>query len=661
MKLKNIKKIMIVCCTSFLIALPSCDYLDVVPDDVATIEHAFRNRAEAEKYLYGCFSFLPDVGNPTNDPAMLGGDEVWIPEVINAGWGTDLSQMRNIIMGNQGTVSPYANYWTSMRNGQTLRGGKSLWTGISDCNIFLENIHLPYDLPEYEMKKWTGEALFVKAYLHYWLFRQYGPIPLIRDNQAIDTDAESIQQYREPVDTCVNYIVSLLDQAAALLPVTVENPTDDLGRPDRCIALALKAQVLTLAASPLFNCNPDYADYVDNRGVQLFPQDESVKKEKWEKAVKALKGAIDTAHLGMYELYNYRKAYTGSSILSEETILSMNVRGAVTDRWNTELIWGNSRGNNNEAVQRMSAPYFSANQGTGGWGNKVYAPTLRTVKQFYTKNGIPIEDDADWEGKNIWNLRTATTNEKQYIRVNYQTAELHFEREPRFYGMISFDGGTFYGNNNLQTDNSSNNTAMPITEMKLNQLNGYSIPNRSSITGYICKKMVSRLSSGTGSTAWSNVSYAYPVIRLADLYLMYAEALNEWKNAPDAEVYEYIDKVRARSGLKGVAESWAQYAVGEKKNKPATQEGMREIIQRERMIELAFEGARYWDLRRWKLAEEYLNQPIMGLDVMQSDAAGFYQEITVFNPKFELKDYFSPIRTNALVYNLNLLQSPGWE
>lgn len=658
----------LLCSVLFFMALTSCgDYLDVVPDNVATIDHAFRNRVEAQRYKYGCFSFMPDVGNITNDPAMLGAGEIWVPDNLNAALGKDLPKLRGIIDGTQGTNTPLGNYWASeqLSNSDKTNVIKCLWTGIYDCNIFLENIHLPYDLGEAERNKWIGEVKFLKAYLHFWLFRQYGPIPLIKENNSIDDPAEEVQRHRESVDECVDYIVSLLDEAAELLPLTVEVPATDQGLPDKCIALALKAKVLALAASPLFNCNADYANYKDNRDMQLFPQDQSQEKAKWQRAAEALKVAIETAHEAGYHLYDFATAYSDVSSLSEETILSMQVRGAVTEPWNTEIIWGNSRTNNNKSLQHLCSPYFTSTHANGAGGNKVYAPTLNVVEQFYTKNGLPIEDDAEWVNKNKWELRVATANEKQYIRQGYTTIQLHYDREARFYGGVSFDGGTFFGNSRITRDNTSSSTYMWITELKSGQMNGYDAAERSTMTGYIAKKMVNMRSSiGDAEnliTSYKATLYSYPVIRLADLYLLYSEVLNEVKDVPDNEVYQYIDLVRARTGLEGVVESWRDYAVAERKTLPLTKDGMRQIIQRERLNELAFEGERFWDLRRWKLAEEYVNQPLRGLSVRGETNEDFYRETVLFTPKFEKKDYFFPIRVKTLLYNQNLLQSPGWQ
>ena len=652
----KIVNIFLVCCLAF-----SCNFLDIVPDEIPSIDHAFRNRTEAQKYLYGLLGGMPDVGNIAQDPALAGSDEIFGVEYTNIIQVTLMS----ILRGEQNTVSPYANYWSSRQNNFDLRGGKPLWTTISDCNIFLENIHLPFDLEEPERNKWTGEALFVKAYLHFWLFRQYGPIPLMKENISVDS---KILPYREPVDEVVDYIVSLLDLAISLLPLKLEIETEEMGRPDKCIAAALKAQVLSLAASPLFNCNPDYANY----GEQLFPQDKSVERLKWKRAADAAKEAIELADEGLHRLYDARIDYPYPGGLSNETLLAMQVRGAATELWNEEIIWGNSRSrtNNNRNLQRFCCPFFSANNNGGSSGLTCWSPSLRIVEQFYTKNGLPIEDDEEWveklkykeENENRWAMRTATAADRQYIRQGNQTIELHFDREARFYASIFFDQGTYFGSNWLTVDNTANAGTLWVAEFMRDKLNGWLFPDRSSRTGYLCKKMLHyRSTSPLTANSFSELLYAFPIIRLADLYLLYAEAMNEWLEKPNKEdVYDYIDFVRDRTGLKGVVASWQEHAVAGKKDLPDSREGMREIIRRERLNELAFEGARYWDLRRWKLAEDYLNRPIRGLDILGKTDDEFYVETELFTPTFEKKDYFSPIIMGVLVSNSNLLQSPYW-
>src|SRR5690606_14020552 len=125
-----------------------------------------------------------------------------------------------------------------------------------------------------------AEVTFLKAYYHFFLMQLYGPIVLVKENLPVSTSPEDAKVYREPIDVCVDYIVELLDQAAAGLPETLLDPTTERGRITKVTALGIKAKVLAWAASPLFNGNPDYAGWVDNRGLQLIPS--TYDPSKWE-------------------------------------------------------------------------------------------------------------------------------------------------------------------------------------------------------------------------------------------------------------------------------------------------------------------------------------------------------------------------------------------
>jgi hypothetical protein len=624
----------------------SCsDYLDVVPDNIPTVDHAFSSRYEAQGFLYGCFSQLPAFADASQNPAFLGGDEVWFissSNYIN-------SRLWNLARGSQGTNTPIANYWASKQDSIDLIGGKPLFTALSDCNIFLENIHKPYDLREDERIRWIAEVKFVKAYMHFWLFRMYGPIPLIKENLPLSAKNEEAQRSRESVDEVVDYIVSLLEEAIPDLPYVIEDKALDMGRPTKAIALAVKAQVLTLAASPLFNGNPDYASFKDTKGISLFPQ--SYDAGKWKKAADACLAAILMAENPQsgHKLYNFKEtSAVNISILDSTTIAAMQVRGAATEKWNPEIIWGDPNNNPNN-IQACCFPLMA--DGFIGNMTQTYAPPFHIVEQFYTNHGIPIEEDESWTGKDKMAMRTSVESERFLIQQNQQTIQLHFDREARFYGAICFDKGIFYGSPQL-----TNPTALIN-----NFVNSLAMPGNYCTTGYLCKKLINILSSGTASL--SMFRYAFPVIRLGDLYLLYAETLNEAGGAtPDADVYKYIDIIRARTGLEGVKDSWAKYAIASAKTKPLTQEGMREIIHRERLNELAFEGSRFWDLRRWKLAEEYINgRVIKGFNVFATTPSEFYGSLdNVYTLKFEKKDYLWPIRQSVLLNNQNLVQNPGW-
>jgi len=147
------------------------------------------------------------------------------------------------------------------------------------------------------------------------------------------------------------------------------------------------------------------------------------------------------------------------------------------------------------------------------------------------------------------------------------------------------------------------------------------------------------------------------MMRLADLYLLHAEAMNE-AYGPSEEVYFYLNRIRENTGLPTIQHSWENYSRNPGKYK--IKEGLRDIIRRERAIELAFEGHRLWDLRRWKTATDEVPKPITGWDVDQETHEGYYRERFIHRMEFSLRDYFWPIRELDLIVNKNLVQNPGW-
>ena len=627
-----------------------CDYLDVVPDNIATIENAFTSRTMAEKFLFTCYSYMPAHADP-DAMAFLISDEFWCPypQYTTYFWNIPFQE---IARGNQSVVSPCLDYW----NG--LKGGKPMFVALRDCNLFLERMNGGIlGLQEYEKKRWVAEVKFLKAYYHYWLLRMYGPIPLIKENLPVSASVDEVQVYRDPVDDCFDYIVSLLNEAIPDLPLIIDNEATENGRASQPMALALKAKVLVEAASPLFNGNTDYANFKRNDGVLYFNQTYDI--GKWEKAAIACRNAIDTCHLGGFALLYYQPGITEN--LPPEMITQMSIRTSVTEGnydINTEVVWNNSM-NNSGAMVLRSTPYLDVSLNTV---SMIFQPTLgpplKIAEMFYTDHGVPMDEDAEWElsGKytNRYSVRTATEADRYNIGLGFQTAVMHFNRETRFYANLAFDGNFWYGISNFNVDNQW------LIRAKVSDVAGKLNAFYFSVTGYYPKKLPNHKNVvGSGNT-YSRVDYNWPVMRLADLYLLCSEAMNE-AYGPTQEAYEWIDLVRKRAGLEGVVESWDQYAKASLRTKPTTKEGFRDIIQRERLIELANEGHRYWEIRRWKRGREiWHNQPIQGWDVDQNETETYYRVRTVFVPQYTLKDYFWPLREFDLTVNTNLDQNPGW-
>lgn len=625
-----------------VIGVSCSDFLDVVPDGVSTLDNAFSRRTEAKKYLFTLYSYMPEQGDVGSSPALWG-DEMWSME--NALHYDYSMEAFNIGRGLQNANNPLLNHWDHY------------YKALRDCNIFLENVVNVPDLPDWEKKQWVAEAKFLKAYYHFCLVRMYGPIPIIRENLPIDASQKEVRVFREPIDDCFNYIVQLLDEAAPDLPLSITNPVEELGRITRPIAYAMKAKALVIAASPLFNGNTDQVNLVNANSedkIPLFNQEWSL--AKWDRALVACEEAVEMCEneLGM-KLYEYPGSAQYN--LSDTIILQLSLRNAFNERWNSEIIWANSK-SRPDYIQVGTTPKLDPQYQDGARLSQSLCTPLKIGEQFYTEHGVPVEEDKTFDYETRYETRTAGVEDQLYIRRGSRTANIHFNREPRFYAWVGFDTGVWYGQGKY--DDSNPNDLFYVQGRK-GQLHGATGPDFGPVTGYIPKKYVNFESvQNPGVDSYSVNLYSWPLIRLADVYLLYAEALNEAADTETnrAKAITYIDKVRDRAGIPGVEEAWTNYSTNPGKFR--SQVGLREIIHRERLIELSFEGQRFWDLRRWKEVMEAYRTPIESWDLEQREPQYYYRKKVIVNQQFGLKDYFWPISNANLRNNPNLVQNLGW-
>lgn len=616
----------------------SCSYLDVVPDKIGTIDNSFTNRNEAEKYLYTCYSYIPKNDNPYDNVALMGADELWSYYPITP--YNDFGPWK-IALGQQNSNNPFCNMWYVY------------YRGIRDCNIFLDNVQDPDkvgDLTPSMRKRWIAEVKYLKAYYHFCLFRMYGPIVIADENLPISATPEEVRKKREPVDKVVQYIVDLLDECIEDLPRVINNKGSELGRVTQIANLTLKARLLVTAASPLFNGNKDYANYVDKDGEHLFNSTED--PAKWDDAITACKEAIDASQqpeLGI-ELYSYKS----NLILSPETKCQLSIRNSVTEKWNSELIWGLSA-RSDAHLQNLCMTRVGAYPNNMWGGQEMLNPTMEATNLYYTRNGVPMDEDKTWNYADRFKVKMHTNEQPYELASYYETIQMNFDREPRFYANIGFDGCTWY-QYNCPSDSEKD---IWTAKNRAGQPQGKLGSNSYTTTGYWTKKLVSANYEVTQS-GYTTERFPWPEMRLTDLYLLYAEALNEKDDANNRELaISYLDLIRERAGLKGIKESWDTYS--KYPNKYKTQDGLREIIQRERSIELMFEGSRFWDLRRWKTANKVLNEKIHGWNFEGETPAEYYAPRNLYTLKFVApRDYFWPIHQNDLVVNPKLVQNPGW-
>ncbi len=620
----------------------SCNYLDVIPDNVGTIDYAFRNRNEAEKYLFTCYSTLQRMQYPQHNPSFTTSGEIVYPNDLRDNLGMDALGF-NIIRGTQNANNPGLNYWDGEEK------GLALFAAIRYCNTMIENVDKPIDLTESEKLRWIAEAKFLKAYYHFYLMRMYGPIPITDSNLPISSDENAVKVKRMPVDQVVEYIVGLLDEATPNLPLTITNQTTELGRITRVIALSVKADVLMTAASPLFNGNADYAGFTGKDGEMLF--NTQVDQSKWVKAEEACLAAINLCEQQGLRLHTFVPPANIPANLPDSLRQVLTLQTAITERWelNNELIWAINPVFG-FGQQEFGMPRLNAGSTTNLIAQGTYAVPISQQELFYTDKGLPINEDRTWNYSNRFSIRTSQSKDRFYVHEGYETINAHFDREPRFYSSIGFDGGVWYGNGTFDPENAqyvqargSASFAGPKDDIRIN------------IAACWPKKIVNYLTVYERQMTWE--PYRSPIIRLAGLYLWYAEAMNE-NGKPHAEVLEYVNRVRSRAGLPSVQEAWTNHST--QPTKFTTKDGLREIIHRERRIELAFEGNVGWDLRRWKELQEVLSRPMQGWDIYESQASNFYRPQLLFAPVFNQRDYLWPIKANNLIVNNNLVQNPLW-
>ncbi len=635
-----------------LAGLTSCNgFLNVVPNDgVATVDMAFDLRSTAQRYLATCYSYMPVDGNVASDPAMLTGDELWdlVGRIVSNTSARVPNTYFQIARGLQTASKVYANDWASM------------YEGIRCCDILVENIDKVPDMTMQEKEQWKAEASFLKAYYHFNLVRKWGPVPVIRKSLPIDSDVETVRVYRENIDTCFNFILRLLDKAYKNLPLAVES-NDELGRITQPVCAALKAKVAVYAASPLFNGNEEMASLVDNQGRMLFPAKSAEEKaERWRYAVTACEDAIRVCEQANIRLYNISDV-SANYRLTDSLRQTLTLRNAFNNRWNSEVIWGNTQIQSSGdmlAFQQWTMPNMTDNaHSTGGY--RFIGVPLKIVDQFYTRNGLPMANDRDWDGVNPNALKTGGESTNYWMEEGYTSIASNFDREPRFYAFLGFDGGKWLGQ--LANYNDLKPEDVLHIECRNGGHEGRSGGEVGPVTGYFAKKLYPIYCNFTGTNQFTSYRYAWPIIRLTDLYLLYAEAVNE-AEGPNGfhsdKMFEYLDAVRSRAGIPGVKAAWDSHS-----NSPGyynTQYGLRNIIHRERLIELSFESQRYWDIRRWKEAPNEYSKGIYGWTVTGSAPEDYYVRKLIATQTFGLKDYFWPIYTYYLDRNPNLVQNLGW-
>lgn len=613
----------------------SCDsFLDRQEDEQMTFDKIWQQVSTTQRYFYQCMGYLPkegadlfgSYGNQSITHTYAASDEssfcwAWGYQSINYGsWNA--------------TNMPNSNY-------------NHYYAAIRDCNIFLQNVMNCSDPQAVisDLQLWYNCVRWARAYYYFLLMRDFGPIFLVGD-ELVDPNAslESLARPRDSWEDCVNYVVSEMEAAAKGLDSSY--PTSRYGLPTRGAALAVIARLKLYSARPLFNGNALYRNVGENaKGEPLFPRD--FKAEKWLEAAQAAKAVID---LGQYQLY------TDSS-----NDPYLNYLGIMMEPWNKELIFSSQgyQGRFQWAVHTSPAG-LSGVTAYGGWG-----PTQQQVDAYamsngrypitgYNNDGSPVIDQQSGYRSDEFTMQQMYANPfltalNSSVTSQADAPMMYVGREPRFYVSVYWSGGIW--RRNTENDYKAN------FAQGGNAASSHDYPH----SGYL----VNRYYDHTQAIGqWGNITF--PTFRLGEVYLNYIEAvLNCEQYGVSGEGVDHTtamqlwDELRARSGMQPITTIYPEAASDTRL--------LIELLHKERRVELAFEGLRYYDTRTWMIAEQTDNGPMYGMNTMARGSgdqipADFWQRTVFENRVFKKQHYLFPFPQREIDRNsyLKRQNNYGW-
>ncbi len=363
-----------------------------------------------------------------------------------------------------------------------------------------------------------------------------------------------------------------------------EYPASQAGRVTKGTCLALKSRMTLYSASPLWAIAGKTSARPD-----ISSNNTASDPVKWQRAAAAAKAVIDLRNKDGAEVY----ALEPTLALRQDMFKSTTLQSK-------EVIWVRMNDFTGQALDQ----YIFSN-GNGGWSGA--APTQNLVNDYEMNDGLSI--------------RTSPL---------YNPARPYINRDPRFYTDILYNRAQFKGRA-IETQPGGRDEQSTATDRTR--------------TGYFLRKLTDEAIT-IGQGAGRNVHGI--VFRLAEIYLNYAEALNEY-DPGNPEILTYVNRIRARAGQPNLPTG-------------LTQDQMRQRIRNERRIELSFENHRFWDVRRWKIAET-TEKEIFGMKAAPKAGAPDGYEYTIFKVEDRLwrnAMYVIPITQDETLRNPNLQQNEGW-
>lgn len=637
---------------SICVGLSACnDFFESIPGTQFGLEETFASKQRTEQYLNNVYNYVREVTDA-------------IHPTTSGGIFTEAS-LEGANRWNK-TYAEWTNGSFNSASGQASEYFSKYYQAIAKASTFIQNVDKCQEATASMRGKWKAEARALRAYYYFELFRLYGPIPLIGEEPIpLDAELEELIKERNSVDECVDFIANELQRAIDSGDLLQRAGKANLGRMDVATCLALKAKLYLYWASPLFNGNTDYATVKNQDGKELFPQ--TANTDKWTTAKNAYDKFLSFATGQGYKL---TEVYTNGKLDPYASCRAIGEYFTTTWEAADELIFVKLRDMYDYTY--WTCPKFTTYDDTDVTGGGGFYPTQETVDMFFTKDGLPVQiasngipAESDFVGEERYKdpnnserlFYNSTTHKEGTSTVRSRVLKQWRDREARFYVNITYNGSIWLNEGKYNEEMRADFT---------NGANGTCGKSKASgdcpDSGYLIRRGA-KASNNNGSKHFS------PVLRLADMYLGYAEALcmcNDFDNA-----LIYLNKIRVRAGIP----EYAFTTTAGKITCPKTQSDLMNRIRRERMVELVFEWNRFFDVRRWKVAEgqndpEHWIYPayhtggeggnVYGMNI-DKDYSGFFVR-TVFENRapFSKKQYFMPIPYDDIRRIPVLVQNYGW-
>lgn len=507
-------------------------------------------------------------------------------------------------MGAEAYVQNASTYWIQGTFDET-GGVWEYWAynHIRELNTFIENVSNSSIDADVREKR-VAEARFLRAFDYFEMVKRYGGVPVITVSQSLEAAEEELYVSRNSEKEVYDFIASECDEISNVLPEV----SNEYGRVTKYAAIALKSRAMLYAAS--------IATFSTQQlnGLLGFPASEA--SAYWQKAYDS---ANQIVRSGLFSLY------------AGQTDKAVNYQYIFLDERNNETIF--SKVYNGKDKVGHSFEYYNFPAGFEKYWGGATSVYLETVEAYEYKDGTDGKLDYDFLENNLTDI-----------------VELFKDKDPRFlasvlYPEAKFQSGKVYCHNGTYV-----NGALNISTTIIGEYNGDSWFARATAwqkndltgTGFPIKKFINE----NEEQALENESHTdYIVYRYGEILLNLAEAAFELGKTDEA--LQYVNEIRERAGIT-----------------PLTSIS-RDKIRHERQVELAFEGHRFWDLRRWRVAVEELTKEMHGITVNFNWDSKKYEvkikKADIVSRGFQEKHYYFPITTSRISNNPNLApENPGY-